>query len=181
MQRWGKLAQFVYDQVASKLPYAEGATIRRWALSSIADVSADARVFERVKIIEPGGLKLGRTASVSPGVILDCRGGLEVGDFSMVGIDAVILTSSHRHSRIDVPMRFQGMELAPVSIGVDVWIGARAVVLPGVRIGDGAIVGAGAVVTKNVAARAIVGGVPARELATRDGGSAEQILRTAGD
>ncbi|PIW49973.1 MAG: acetyltransferase, partial [Zetaproteobacteria bacterium CG12_big_fil_rev_8_21_14_0_65_54_13] len=57
----------------------------------------------------------------------------------------------------------------PVCIGDDVWIGARAVILPGVNIGRGAVIGAGAVVTRNVAANSVVAGVPARLLRDRTG------------
>jgi len=63
----------------------------------------------------------------------------------------------------------QGCSSAPVCIGDDVWIGARAVILPGVNIGRGAVIGAGAVVTRNVAANSVVAGVPARLLRDRTG------------
>ena len=56
----------------------------------------------------------------------------------------------------------QGMREAEVIIGNDVWIGMRSIIMPGVKIGDGAVIGAGAVVTKDVPDYAIVGGVPAR-------------------
>ncbi|MBE0618443.1 MAG: hypothetical protein IH608_11030 [Proteobacteria bacterium] len=65
-------------------------------------------------------------------------------------------------------MRFSGAELKPVVIGNDVWIGAGAVVLPGTTVGEGAIVGANAVITKDVRSFAVVGGVPAVELRLRD-------------
>ena len=59
------------------------------------------------------------------------------------------------------------MKKKPVNIGADVWIGANAIVLPGVTIGDGAIVAAGSVVTTNVEAYSIVGGIPAKEIKNR--------------
>ena len=56
----------------------------------------------------------------------------------------------------------QGSRVAKVTIGNDVWIGMRSIIMPGVKIGNGAVIGAGAIVTKNVPDYAIVGGVPAK-------------------
>lgn len=56
------------------------------------------------------------------------------------------------------------MSFKPIYIGKNVWIGAHATILPGVKVGDGAIIAAGAVVTKDVTANTIVGGVPAKEI-----------------
>lgn len=71
-------------------------------------------------------------------------------------------------------------EFSDISIGNDVWIGARALILDGVSVGDGAIVAAGAVVTKNVPPYAIVGGVPARVIRFRfDDAQIEQLLELA--
>jgi maltose O-acetyltransferase len=79
-----------------------------------------------------------------------------------------ILSNSHNFNRTDISMRAQG---APppraVSIGNDVWIGTRVIILPGVRVGDHCIIGAGAVVTKDVPDWAIVGGNPARVIRYR--------------
>jgi maltose O-acetyltransferase len=88
---------------------------------------------------------------------------LKVGKDVMMGPYVVIVGNSHQFSRFDIPMRLQGyMEYQPVRIEDDVWIGARAIILPGLTIGRGAIIGAGSVVTKNVPPNAIVGGNPAR-------------------
>lgn len=73
-----------------------------------------------------------------------------------------MLTSGHEFANIDIPMRLQGRKQEqPIYIADDVWIGARAIIMPGVRVGHGAIIGAGAVVTKDVPEYAVVGGVPA--------------------
>jgi maltose O-acetyltransferase len=65
-------------------------------------------------------------------------------------------------------MRFSGSVLKKITIEKDVWIGAQAVILPGVTVGEGAVVGAGAVVTKDVPPFAIIGGAPARIIRMRD-------------
>lgn len=90
------------------------------------------------------------------------NGPLKIGDNVMMGPDVTILTHTHVTDRVDIPMSEQGYRVAEVVIGNDVWIGMRVVIMPGVRIGNGAIVGAGAIVTKDVPNYAIVGGVPAK-------------------
>ncbi|MFN4017245.1 MAG: sugar O-acetyltransferase [Reyranella sp.] len=83
-----------------------------------------------------------------------------IGDRTQIGPGVQILTADHPR---DAAQRRAGLEFGrPVTIGADVWIGGSAIVLPGVSIGDGAIVGAGAVVTRDVAAGATVVGNPAR-------------------
>jgi len=86
----------------------------------------------------------------------------------MTGAELLIFTSNHRTDRLDIPMGGQGMtESRTVVIGNDVWIGARVIILPGVHIGNGAVIGAGAVVTKDVPDYEIWGGNPARFLKSR--------------
>lgn len=91
-----------------------------------------------------------------------------IGNNVMMGPDCHIFTAFHEYSRTDIPMIQQGYsERKPVVIGDDVWIGIRTVIMPGVTIGNGSIIGAGAVVTKDVPDYAVVGGVPARVLRYR--------------
>lgn len=85
----------------------------------------------------------------------------------MMGPDVAILTHTHRINRTDIPMGQQGSLVKEVIIGDDVWIGMRSIIMPGVRVGNGAVIGAGAVVTKDVPDYAIVGGVPAKVLKYR--------------
>lgn len=95
---------------------------------------------------------------------------LVVEDYLMMAEDVLFLGSNHEHSRIDIPMGEQKSTegKTPLLIAGDVWIGARAIILPGCkRIGHGAIIGAGAVVTKDVPDWAIVGGNPAKVLKMR--------------
>jgi maltose O-acetyltransferase len=92
-----------------------------------------------------------------------------IGNNVMMGRDVIIMSSSHRYDNCNIPMIFQGGKPEEeVIIEDDVWIGHRAIILPGVRIGRGSIIGAGAVVTKDVPEFSIVGGVPARIIRNRN-------------
>ena len=91
-----------------------------------------------------------------------------IGNDVIMGRDVIFITQFHRFDRVDIPMNRQGFtEHEPIIVEDDVWIGARAIILPGVRIGKGAIIGAGAVVTKDVEPYSIVGGVPAKLIKRR--------------
>lgn len=110
------------------------------------------------------------------GIGIDCEvyGPVKIGDNVMMGPEVVVYTSGHEHSRTDMPMIEQGRsEVKAVIIGNDVWIGRRAIIMPGVTIGDGVIIGAGAVVTKNIDPYMVAVGVPAKMVKSRleDSGS----------
>lgn len=87
-----------------------------------------------------------------------------------MGPGTVLRASNHCFTRADVPILQQGHQPGAIVIGDDVWIGANCVITPDVCIGRGAVVGAGAVVTRDVAPFSIVGGVPARPIGRRDHG-----------
>jgi len=103
------------------------------------------------------------------GINAHIRGPLEIGNNVMMGPDVIILSSSHEFDRIDIPMNKQGVKAkAKIFIKDDVWIGTRVIILPGITIGQGAIIGAGAVVTKDVLDYAIIGGNPAKVIRFRN-------------
>ena len=102
------------------------------------------------------------------GVNCNVRGPREIGADVMMGPDVRIMTSKHDTSKTDIPMRLQGdLPKQKVTICDDVWIGARVIILPGITIGKGSIIGAGAVVTKDVPEFVIAAGVPARVIKSR--------------
>jgi len=89
------------------------------------------------------------------------HGGVKIGDHSLVSMHCQILSSNHTMPPFGTTIRSQPDVLLPTKIGRDVWLGASVTVLGGVTIGDGCIVGAGAVVTKDLPPGAIAFGVPA--------------------
>ena len=103
-------------------------------------------------------IKIGKNVFINSGCCFQDQGGIELGDGCLIGHQVVIATLNHDPS----PSRRGGMIPAKVVIGRDVWVGSHATILPGVTIGDGAIVAAGAVVTKDVPPNAVVAGVPAK-------------------
>lgn len=104
------------------------------------------------------------------GVNAKIYGACSIGDHVMMGEDCTIITRNHKHDRTDIPMMEQGFEEErPVKICNDVWIGDRVTILPGVHIGNGCVIGAGAVVTKDIPPYAIAVGVPAKVICFRDG------------
>lgn len=102
------------------------------------------------------------------GVNARIHGTCVIGDNVMMGDNCTIITRDHRHDRTDIPMVQQGFEEEqPVIIGNDVWIGERVTILPGVHIGDGCILAAGAVVTRSIPPYSIAAGVPAKVIKSR--------------
>jgi maltose O-acetyltransferase len=114
-------------------------------------------------------ISIGNNCQINRG----CRlGNITIGNFVMIGPDVLFIYQLHRTDAIDTPMMLQGkIECSPIVIEDDVWIGSRAIIMPGIHIQKGSIIGAGAVVTKDVPALSIVAGVPARVIKSRIGNS----------
>ena len=107
-------------------------------------------------------IHVGKDVFINSGCCFQDQGGITLGDGCLIGHQVVIATLNHD---LD-PARRGGMYPAPVRLGKNVWVGAHATILPGVTVGDGAVIAAGAVVTKDVPAGVVAGGVPARVLKT---------------
>lgn len=110
---------------------------------------------------DEAGIRLGADVYVGPHCVLFGGGGIDVGAGALISPGVVV--TSHQHTFCDPvePIRHQPLEFGRVTIGAGAWIGANASVLPGVTIGDRAVIGAGAVVTRDVAPATVVVGVPA--------------------
>ena len=107
-------------------------------------------------------IHIGRHVFINMGCKFQDQGGIFIDDGVLIGHNVVLATLNHAAS----PKDRGSMIPAPIRIGKNVWVGANAVILPGVTIGDGAIVAAGAVVNRDVPENTVVGGVPAKVIRT---------------
>lgn len=105
-------------------------------------------------------IHLGKNVFINSGCKFQDQGGIYIGDDALIGHNVVLATLNHEED----PKKRGNLCPAPIRIGNKVWIGSNATILPGVSIGDGAIIAAGAVVTKDVSEKTVVGGVPAKIL-----------------
>lgn len=120
------------------------------------------RIFPPVYTDFGKNIKIGKDVFVNSGCCFQDQGGVTLGDGCLVGHNVVFATFDHDKC----PSKRGDMTAAPIVVGKDVWIGAHATILKGVTIGDGAIVAAGAVVTRDVPPNTIAAGVPARVVKT---------------
>ena len=107
-------------------------------------------------------ITIGKDVFINSGCHFQDQGGIEIGDGALIGHNVVLATINHDLN----PKENRKNHYAAIKIGAHVWIGSNATILPGVTIGDYAVVAAGAVVTRDVPAMTVVGGVPARVLKT---------------
>lgn len=174
MRRVQRTIYFIlYYYFARNLPisYYPGGRFARWLRGALSR-----RLFRHagrgINVERGADFFTGSRLSVGDrsGLGVDCwiRGDVTIGNNVMMATRVIIYGRDHAFDRTDIPMMDQGMaDFVPIVIEDDVWIGAAAIILKGVRVGRGAIVAAGAVVTKDVPPYAIVGGNPARVIRSR--------------
>ncbi len=152
---------------APESPHALPNRLRSWACRRIfASTGRDIDIRSGVYFGRGDRISIGDRSGLGKNLVLGQDAAISIGDDVMIGPDVIIYTANHRFDG-DRPIREQGSDIAPVVVGDDVWIGARAIILAGVTIGSGSVIAAGAVVSRDVAPRTIVGGVPAREIGRR--------------
>jgi acetyltransferase-like isoleucine patch superfamily enzyme len=149
----------------------------------------------QLQISPRGKIRFGRFVWIGDGTKIRCHEGqVEIGPKTVLGQEctisayrsvrigeqcviadrAMFIDFDHGVVEVERPIRLQGIYMRDVEVGSNVWIGYGACILRGVRVGDNSIIGTNSVVTKDVAANAVVGGVPAKLLRMRD---APQTLR----
>ena len=122
------------------------------------DVDATFGIFPPFYTDYGKNITIGKNVFINSGCCFQDQGGIEIGNNVLIGQQVVLATLNHDL----IPSKRSNMQPSPIQIGNDVWIGAHATILPGVTIGDGAVIAAGAVVTKDVPKNTVVAGVPAK-------------------
>lgn len=120
-----------------------------------------------LRVATPEKLTLGSHCNFGEDVFITAGGGVRIGDYVGIGAGAKIWSVTHRYQDPDTPWLLQGWDYQEVVVEDDVWIGAGAFIMPGVRLGKGCIISAMSVVSKSVPPYAIVAGNPGRAIGWR--------------
>jgi maltose O-acetyltransferase len=176
----GKVARLLRDElgpiqprlllahlIAGLIPAYVGGRVRTRILRAIGlQIGKSTLIMGAPRIHGAGDIRsqltIGERGMINIGCFFDLNQPIWIGDNVSLGHEVMILTTSHQIGRAG--HRAGMLQSAPVRIEDGVWIGARSVVLPGVTIGAGGVVAAGAIVTRDVPPNTLVGGVPARPL-----------------
>ena len=163
------------------IPGEYGFLLRRRILSKAWAVAGpEVRVHEGFRFRNIEKIRLGRRVNIGVDTFIQAGGGVEIGDYSILGPGVRIWTQNHVSSRIDIPIQEQGADYKAVTIGRDVWIGANAFVMPGAELGDGVVVAACAVVgAKKYPPYKILAGNPARVIGTREPANSDEVSEAA--
>jgi putative colanic acid biosynthesis acetyltransferase WcaF len=132
--------------------------LRAWG----ARMGAGCRIYPGVSIWAPWNLECAEQACIGNGAELYNPARIRIGARAVVSQGAFLCTATHDDASRDFPLVTR-----PISIGADAWVGARAIILPGCDLGEGAIAGAGSVVTRSIAPWTVAAGNPAREIRKR--------------
>ena len=138
-------------------------------LGDNVSLGAFSQVIVSTSLQDPGAfIQLGQRVGIGEFAYLGGAGGLRIDDDCIVGQYFSCHPENHVHADLEQPIRLQGVTRRGIHIGANCWIGSKVTVLDGVQIGEGCVVAAGAVVTKDVPARSVVAGVPAKVISRRE-------------
>lgn len=146
------------------LPYDDRAAIRAtWTELTGQDVDETFNLIPPLYCDHGVNIRVGRKVFINQRCQLNDIGGIEIGDDVMIGPGVSLITSGHP---VDPASRYDGITAAPIRIERNVWIGASAMILQGVTIGENSVIGAGAIVTHDVPPSTLAAGVPAKVIRT---------------
>lgn len=134
-----------------------------------AKVGKSVDIYPGVWITPGRNLIVGDCVDLSKDVLITTSGGVSIGDRTLIGYRTQILSTNHEITAVGVGIPVSGNVHKPIVIGKDVWIAANCIITAGVNIGDGAVIAAGSIVTKNIPSNAIAAGNPAKVIKFRGG------------
>jgi|AntAceMinimDraft_17_1070374.scaffolds.fasta_scaffold17266_3 galactoside O-acetyltransferase len=131
-------------------------------------IGSDSHIARSVTIrTQLGEVAIGEKVNIGANSFIYGYGDIEIGDNTLIANQVEIIGGDHTFDDVTRPMRFQGRSSSRIVIGEDVWIGTQAIIVGGVTIGKGAVIGAGAVVNRDIEEYAVAVGVPARVVRSR--------------
>ena len=150
----GHVGNGLLVQRGASISFGRGAKIR---IGSRVILAEYAQIY-----VAPGAeLEIGDGVFIGRGSVVAASEHVRLGDDSQIAHYVTVIDSDHRFDRSSHPLVQSGHKTSPIDVGKNVWIGASAVLLKGVSIGDGAVIGAGTVVAKPVPGRSVAKGNPA--------------------
>ena len=161
---YGLIGGFRWYLSTSFIPSFPSQRVRNWGMRKMGvNMTNNVKLFANFQMRTPSSITIEDGVSIGPKVLLDGRKGLVIRRNAVVAYEAIIWTLNHDYNDIE----FCGKG-ASVEIGEYAWVCSRAIILPGVKIGKGAVVASGAIVTKDVEPWSIVGGIPAKKIGERE-------------
>lgn len=167
---WSLIDPRAWAHVIKLVNYYNYTHVQPMRKMSVGPVGETGGIAPNISIVNPQNITIGARAAIGAYCHLWAGNGearIVMGDDALLAPHVMLVCSTYRVND-GQPVTKQAMDEADIVIGNDVWIGAHATVLPGVTIGDGAIIGAGALVRKDVPPFSIAVGVPARVVGQRD-------------
>ena len=160
-----RIGKFLYKTLGHILPRGMGKKFRSFTAKLMFTCAG--RVYLEKHVDASCNLTIGKFSGIGENAYI--QGETHIGDYVMMAKDVKIFTRNHSFSRMDIPMSQQGTQKEkPVVIGNDVWIGDSVILCPGTHIGNGVVIGGGAVVRGTIPDKAIIIGNPAQIIGYRE-------------
>lgn len=142
---------------------------QKYLLSCMAHVGGGTTVGGNCRIDYPKNIYIGDDTMINDFTMLHAspNAKIEIGNHCMISYYVCLRTLKHNYIDNKIPMKHQGQQEESIVIGNDVWIGYGAQIMPGINVGDGAVIGAGAIVTKDCEPYGVYAGVPAKQIKSR--------------
>jgi maltose O-acetyltransferase len=137
-------------------------------------------ILEGVHLINPEEISVGDHSGIGYQCFFEATGPIRIGSWVRIGPYVSFFTTNHRFGSRDTLIKHQGYDVGTIDVGDDVWFGANVTVLPNVKIGRGAVIGAGAVVNKDIPEYGIAVGNPAKVVRYRESASDPQAEQATG-